>query len=270
MAQTANININVNSKQAQDNVNQLSNSINAASQMSANLKVELRQITRELQNLEPGSARFNELSARAGQLRDTIQDTNSVINATAGNVTENFGRALSNTIQIGVAGFQSLMAVQTLFGSENEELNKSLAKFSALLNLSQAIETFGGLGDKITEIKAGFMGLISATQTQTVAQNAENIATAEGVVATTALGTAMKALPIIAIAAAIGTLVYGLYQYATASEEAAQEEEKRKKWAWFSLIYSLCDGDITKVDAVLNRTYIECLTWLSYEKDMKK
>jgi hypothetical protein len=48
------------------------------------------------------------------------------------------------------------------------------------------------------------------------------------------------------------------------------EEEKRKKWAWFSLIYSLCDGDITKVDAVLNRTYIECLTWLSYEKDMKK
>ncbi len=48
------------------------------------------------------------------------------------------------------------------------------------------------------------------------------------------------------------------------------EEKTKKKWAWFSLIYSLCDGDITKVDAVLNRTYIECLTWLSYEKDMKK
>ena len=169
MATTANININVNSKEAQKNVDKLSSSINGATQTSANLKVELRQITRELQNLEPGSARFNELSTRAGQLRDTIQDTNSVINATAGNVTENFGRALSNTIQIGVAGFQSLMAIQTLFGSENEELNKTLVRFSALLNLSQAIETFGGLGDKITEIKAGIMGLVGATQAQTVA-----------------------------------------------------------------------------------------------------
>jgi|694.fasta_scaffold86308_4 hypothetical protein len=228
MAQTANININVNSKQAQDNVNKLSSSINGASQISANLKTELRQITKELQNLEPGSARFNELSARAGQLRDTIQDTNAVINATAGNVTENFGRALSNTIQIGVAGFQSLMALQSLFGSENEELNKTLVKFSALLNLSQAIETFGGLGDKITEIKAGFMGLVSATQAQTVAQTAENVATAEGVVATTALGTAMKALPIIAIAAAIGTLVYGLYQYISASDKADKAQKQRQ------------------------------------------
>lgn len=48
------------------------------------------------------------------------------------------------------------------------------------------------------------------------------------------------------------------------------EAEKRKKWAWFSVLYTLADGDITKVDAVLKRTYIECLTWLSYEKDMKK
>ena len=229
MATTANININVNSKQAQDNVNKLSNSINSASQMSANLKVELRQITKELQNLEPGSARFQELSARAGQLRDTIQDTNSVINATAGNVTENLGRALTNTIQIGVAGFQSLMSLQTLFGSENEELNKSLAKFSALLNLSQAIETFGGLGDRITEIKAGIQGLTVATRAQTVATEVDVVATEGAVIATTAWGTAMKALPIIAIVAAIGALVYGIYQYASANSDAAKKEKESEK-----------------------------------------
>jgi hypothetical protein len=38
MAQTANININVNSKQAQDNVNQLSNSIGNATKSSVNLQ----------------------------------------------------------------------------------------------------------------------------------------------------------------------------------------------------------------------------------------
>ena len=47
-------------------------------------------------------------------------------------------------------------------------------------------------------------------------------------VATTALGTAMKALPIIALIASIGTLVYGLYQYATATDEADKNEKKRK------------------------------------------
>ena len=39
----------------------------------------------------------------------------------------------------------------------------------------------------------------------------------------------MKALPIIAIAAAIGTLVYGIYQYVSANKDASKEEEKRKK-----------------------------------------
>lgn len=48
---------------------------------------------------------------------------------------------------------------------------------------------------------------------------------------------------------------------------AGGKEDINKKWAWFSLIYSLCKGDITKADEVINKTYIECLTWLSYEKD---
>ena len=58
-------------------------------------------------------------------------------------------------------------------------------------------------------------------------EEGENIATTQGVVATTALGAAMKALPIIAIVAALGTLAYGLYQYATASSEAEQNEKRR-------------------------------------------
>lgn len=229
MATTATINVNLNAKDAQDNVNKLTDSIKDAGVKSANLKTELRQITKELQSLDPASSRFKELSARAGVLKDTIQDTNSVIKATTGNVTENFGRALSNSVQIGIAGFQALSSVQALFGSDNEELNKSLVRFTALLNLTQAIETFGGLGDKITEIRAGFQGLTTATNAQTIAQDGENVATAQGAVATTALGSAMKTLPIIAIAAAIGTLVYGIYQYISANKEAEKQEEKRKK-----------------------------------------
>ena len=243
MAVTAQININVNSKQAQGDVNKLSNSINQSAASATSLKTELRQITQELQGLQPGSARFQELSQKAGQLRDTISDTNAVINATAGNVTENLAKGLQSTLSIGVAGFQALTAAQSIFGTENEDLNKTIVKLQAAMNLSMAIETFGGLGDKITAIKASFMGLAQTLGIVTVAQEgtavaATEVAIAEGAealaadgaaVSTGAFAVTLNALPLVAIVTALGLLVAGLITYASTSSNAAAEEKKRKK-----------------------------------------
>ena len=243
MAQTAQININVNAQGANKSVQDLSNTINQAGGSASSLRAELRKVTQELQGLEPGSARFAELSSRAGQLRDQIADTSAVIQATAGNAVERFGTALSNTVQIGVAGFQALSAAQVLFGNENEQVNESIQKMTALLNLSQAIQTFGGLGDKITEIRAGF-GLLATQQTatavatteaavamegQAVAATADAVATEGATVATSAFGLALNALPLIGIIAALGFAVTALIQYSSASKDAAKEEEDRKK-----------------------------------------
>jgi hypothetical protein len=241
MPQTAQININVNSKGAQDSVDKLSQSINNAGNSASSLRTELRQVTQELQGLEPGSARFTELSQRAGELRDRIQDTNAVITATAGNVTENFGKALTNTVQIGVAGFQALQSAQVLFGVENEDLQRSLAQMGALLNLSQAIETFGGLGDKLTEIKAGFtplltqLGLLKTSQTQVavatgvadVALVGEAVAADGAAVSTGLFATALNALPLVAIVTALGLLVAGLISYASSSKKSDEAIKKR-------------------------------------------
>jgi hypothetical protein len=243
MAQQATININVNSKDAQGSVDKLSQSINNAGGTAASLKAQLRQVTNELNNLQPGSARFDELSAKAGQLRDQIQDTNAVITATAGNVTENFGRALGNTIQLGVAGFQGLMAAQTLFGVENEDLQKTLAQMGALLNLSQAIETFGGLGDKLVEIKAGFtpiltqLGLMKTAQTGVAASTAaadaalvgEAVAADGAAVSTGFFAAALNALPLVAIVTALGLLVAGLVSYASSSGDATEKDKAASK-----------------------------------------
>ena len=243
MAVTAQININVNSKEAQANTDKLSQSINNAGKSSLSLKNELRQVTVELQGLAPGSARFQELSQRAGQLRDTIADTSAVINATAGNAVENLGKALGNSIQLGVAGFQALSSAQVLFGSDNEELNKTLAKMGALLNLSQAIQTFGGLGDKLTEIKAGFTPLLQslglmATQQTTVAIATgaadaalvgEAVAAEGAAVSTGFFAAALNALPLVAIVTALGLLVGGLITYASSSGKADEASKKRKE-----------------------------------------
>lgn len=241
MAQTAQLNININSKQAEDNVNKLSQSINNAGGSAESLRLQLRKITQELQTLEPGSARFQELSARAGQLRDQIADTNAVINATAGNLTENFARALTSSIQLGVAGFQGLLSVQTLFGVQNEDLQRSLAQFGALLNLTQAIETFGGLNDRLVEIRAGFtpllqqLGLMAVAQTEVAVTStaaaggiqAEGTAATGAAASTTLFGAALNALPIIAIVTGIGLLVAGLVKYSNSNSEAAKNEKIR-------------------------------------------
>ena len=209
----------------------LTDDINETAKASMSMRLELRKITQELQGLEPGSARFQELSMRAGELRDQIADTNAVIGSLAGSTGERLGKAIGTTVQIGIAGFQGLSGAAALFGVEGEQIQETMVKLTALLNVSQAIESFGGLGDKLTEIKAGFMSLTGATTVQTVAQTAETGATVAGTAATTALGVAMKALPIIAIAAAVATLVAGIYQYVSSSKEASKEEEKRKKQA---------------------------------------
>ena len=227
MAVTAQVNVKIDSSQAEKTVGKLNETINQSAKSANSLKAELRQTVQELQNLQPGTARFQELSARAGELRDQIQDTNAVVNQLAGNVGERLVRGVTNVVQIGVAGFQALQSGIALFGVESEEVQQTMVRLTALLNLSQAIETFAGLDQKIVEIRASFQSLTTATVAQTVAQEGENIATTQGVVATTALGAAMKALPIIAIVAALGTLAYGLYQYATASSEAEQNEKRR-------------------------------------------
>jgi hypothetical protein len=229
MAQTATININLNSKQAQGEIDKLSSSINSAGGSAASLRLELRKTVTELQGLEPGTARFRELSLRAGELRDQIADTNAVVNQLAGNVAERLTKGITGVVSVGVAGFQTLAAGAALFGVESEDLTKTMVRLNALMNLSQALETFSGLDQKITEIRASFQSLTTATVQQTVAQEGENIATAQGTVATTALGVAMKALPIIAIVAGLATLTYGIYSYATANSDAAKEEKKRKE-----------------------------------------
>jgi hypothetical protein len=217
-------------------VKEVSTGVKEATGSAQSLRNELRQIVQELQQLEPGSARFQELSVRAGELRDQIGDTNSVVNALAGSTTERLGRALSSTAQLGIAGFQGIAAAQALFGSESEEINQTLVKLTALLNLSQALETFGGLGDKITQITAGFKSLFPAAASAATATGAAATATAaEGVAATGAAGAtsafavALNALPLVAIVTALGLLVAGLINYAAGSDEAAKAEEERKK-----------------------------------------
>ena len=186
MAQTAQINIKVDGKQAEQSVNQLNQSVQGTSKNFQSLRTELRQITNELNSgLEPGSQRFEELTLRAGQLRDTIEDTQAVIRATAGSAIENLGTGLQGVASVGINAFQGITSAAILFGNENENLQKQLVKLQAIANLAQAINSFGGLKDTIVQVRASFLAFSTQVAASTIVQKIYNFVMTETTLAQT-------------------------------------------------------------------------------------
>lgn len=210
MAQTAQINIKVDSTQANNSVGNLNEQLNNSATASKTLKGQLRAVQEELARLDVGSKRFKELSIQAGQLKDQIKDAHDVISATAGSAVENLGTALSKTTQIGIAGFQGLLSIQALYGIESEELTSTLVKLNAVAGLADAVKTLGELPDTLTQIKASATAAAQAMGFMTVATEAETVATEAATVATEGLNTTMKANPIGLIIVGITALV-GIY-----------------------------------------------------------
>ena len=196
-------------------MNKLGIATDEAVNSQQSLKAQLRQLTNELATLEPGSARFQELSLRAGELRDRIQDANQAVNSLAGNTVQRLGKALGSAVQIGVAGFQAVYSSMTLLGVESEDLQKTMTTLMAVMNLSQAITTLGDIPDAFSNIKAAVVGLIPSLGAATTASST--------------LAVAMNAVPFVAIGTALAGAAYSIYSYMQASKEAAKEEEKRKK-----------------------------------------
>lgn len=207
------------------------------------LRTELRKLTQELANLDSSDPRFAQMAQRAGELRDQMQDAQGVIQATAGSAVENLAGSMVKAGQVGVAAFQGIQSAMVLAGVENENLLRTMAQLQAVAGLADALQVLGGLGDTLTQIKAGFVAAaqklgilitvketdVVVTEAQTAATVGYEVATEGAEVATTGLGTSMKALPIIAIIAGIASLVAIVYSYISSSNDAAAATKKREE-----------------------------------------
>lgn len=248
-------------QEAGQNTQVLGNQINGTTQRASSLRAELRQITQELQKLEPGSQRFQELSVRAGELRDTIGDTNTVVSALAGNTTERLGTALSGVVNVGITGLQGVVGGMQLFGVESERAREIMEKLQGLLFLTQAIQGLGALPDSIAAIRAGLQSLTGARQADIAAQKtqavtdivetattaantganavntagvrahstavvADALATEGATVATRGFTAALAANPIGLIVVGLTTLISTLFFFSDSTGEATEETDR--------------------------------------------
>jgi hypothetical protein len=200
------------------------------------LKLQLRELTQALQQMETSDPRFQEMTQQAAELKDRIDDTGATIRATAGNAIENLAGGFLEAGKLGVAAFQGVEASMQLMGIENENVLEGMRRLQALAGLSDSLKALGELDQKYVEIKASLTAAISkiglfktATQAQTTATVAQTTATEGAAVATGVLGKSMKALPIIAIVAALASLVYMVYDYVTSSNAAAEATKQREE-----------------------------------------
>ena len=123
-------------------------SVGKAAEATKNLKTQLRELQNDLQSGKLTGKAFDEGIKKAGQMKDQINDVNNRVKALA---TDGADVALKGFTDMatGIAGgFAAAQGAMALFGSENEDLQKTLVKLqgaTALLNgLQQVNNTLQG------------------------------------------------------------------------------------------------------------------------------
>lgn len=179
------------------------------------MKARLRELKQELQQLEVGSDRFNQLAREAGELEDTIGDVNQQVRALASDTAQL--DALLEGVQGVAGGFAAAQGAVALFGDENEELEKTMLKVQAAMAILQGVQA---VANTLNQSSAFSTILLSRAQ-----QAAATSTTFLG----RAFGTLTKALltnPLTATIVGITAAVIAIKAF-TSGNKLAEESQKR-------------------------------------------
>jgi hypothetical protein len=192
------------------------------------LKSQLREMRNELGNLDEGSAEFELLKQKAGELDDRIKNLNSTISHT-GSDTKNLDGMIS--LASGIAGgFAAAEGAIALFSDGNEQVQQALLKVNAAMSILQGLQQIGNVIQKESSANLFINSYLRKkavveTQAQTIvtgelaiAEVAQTAATETATVAQEGLNLAMLNNPVAIIIAAVTGLI-AAYTYFSGEEE---------------------------------------------------
>jgi hypothetical protein len=202
------------------------------------LRKELKDLTIQLQNLDPASKEFEMVAQRAGQIKEQMRGVADAINDADPEV---FGGKFQRTAE-GIAGaFSAVTGAQALFGQQSEEIEKQMLKVQGAIALTQGISAMKELKndalDLATSIKTKVIGAVtSLTGAELANAEATGTMTTLQKVYTAVVGTstgALKAFKIALATTGIGLLVVGLglliskmMDYFKSTEEIIKQNER--------------------------------------------
>jgi hypothetical protein len=225
MARTAQINVNVNTKEAQGSSKALAGSIGEVGDRTHSLRAELKQMKEALLELDEGSEKFQELAYNAAQLQDAIGDVNARVKILSSDTL-----ALDQSIGViqGLAGgFQAAQGAAALLGVENEDLLKVLTRLQATQAVINGLQQVANMLNK--DSAAGILLRNTYTKILNGLTITQTAATGGATVATRALGVAMNALPILAIIGGITALIAAFSSMSSEAESAKEKLEQLNK-----------------------------------------
>ena len=184
------------SGQVKKSLDNQTKAIDGLTNSGKSLTGQLRGLKAELAQLEiagqDGTAAFNELLIAAAKLEDQIGDTRAKVKILASD-TFKFDAAVGAT-QALASGFEVAQGAAALFGSESEDLQKSIAKITAATAVANGVQQLANIIRGESEIKTAVL---------TGAQTAYNV------VVGTSTGL-MKGFRLALAGTGVGLLVIGL------------------------------------------------------------
>lgn len=208
----------------------------------ANLSIAYQSLSDEEKKSADGQAlasHIQDLTEKAGVLRDAISDTNQAITNAASD-TRGFDQ-LSGSIQLAIDGFGLATGAAEMLGISSEDLASIQTKLQAAIAASNAMQSIQNTLQAQSAVMQGVM--LVQTKLRTTAENLHTAAQGKGVIATAALTAAQWAFNAAASANPIGLIVvaiiaciaavWGLVKAFTAffgtSEEDIKAYEKQKE-----------------------------------------
>lgn len=203
-----------------------------------NLRKELKQLTIQLQNLDPASKEFETVARRAGQIKEQMRGVADAINDAD---PEKFGGKFQRTAE-GIAGaFSAVTGAQALFGQQSEEIEKQMLKVQGAIALTQGISAMKELKNDATDLAMSIKGtvvnafkslttaeMINATETGslTLLQKGYAIAVGTSTGAMKAFRIALAATGIGLLVVALGFLVEKMISYMSSTDDATKAQDR--------------------------------------------
>lgn len=175
----------------------------------ANLSIAYQSLTEEEKNSAEGqelASHIQDLTEKAGVLKDAIADTNQAITNAASD-TRGFDQ-LSGSIQLAIDGFGLASGAAAMLGISEEDLAEIQTKLQAAIAASNAMQSIQNTLQKQSAVMQGVA--LAQTKLRTIAENIHTAAQGKGIVVTKLATVAQWAFNAAASANPIGLLVVAI------------------------------------------------------------
>jgi hypothetical protein len=169
-----------------------STSVGEATKKTTSLRTEIRNLRDQMASGELKGEAFTEAAKRAAKMQDQMDKVNKTVKTLA-----NDNRRLDafvSTAQGIAGGFAAAQGAAALFGSENEDLQKTMVKLQASMTLLNGLQQVSNLLRKESALNTVLLGKANVT----------------AAASTNTLTKAQKALRLSFVALGIGALVVGI------------------------------------------------------------